>query len=100
MPGKFRLAGKLRILFPAVVLGIGAIIGLHYGIDYWLYSMKHVVTDDARIKGLMVSVAPEVSGVVRLLRVDEGSEVTAGAVVVGLYGKEDRLQTQETPAQA
>jgi membrane fusion protein (multidrug efflux system) len=100
MPGKFRLAGKLRILFPAVVLGIGAIIGLHYGIDYWLYSMKHVVTDDARIKGLMVSVAPEVSGVVRLLQVDEGSEVTAGAVLMELYDTEYRLQLQEAQAQA
>jgi membrane fusion protein (multidrug efflux system) len=100
MLGKLRLAGKLRILFPAVVLGIGAIIGLHYGIDYWLYSMKHVVTDDARIKGLMVSVAPEVSGVVRLLRVDEGGEVAAGAVLMELYDTEYRLQLQEAQAQA
>ena len=40
--------GKLRVIIPAIVLGIGAIIGLRFGIGYWLYSMKHVVTDDAR----------------------------------------------------
>ncbi len=74
--------GKLRVIIPAILLGIGAIIGLRYGISYWLYSMKHVVTDDARVKGRMVSVAPEVSGVVKVLRVEEGTIVKAGDLLL------------------
>jgi multidrug resistance efflux pump len=70
MAEKSHISGKLRVILPGIVLGIGALIGLWYGVDYWLYSMKHVVTDDARVKGRMVSVSPEVSGVVRLLRVE------------------------------
>jgi membrane fusion protein (multidrug efflux system) len=100
MAEKAQLAGKLRIIVPTVVLAIGAIIGLRYGISYWLYSMKHVVTDDARIKGRMVSVAPEVSGVIRVLHVDEGSQVKAGDVLLELHDTEYRLQLQETLAQA
>jgi membrane fusion protein (multidrug efflux system) len=100
MAEKARLVGKLRIIIPTVVLAIGAIIGLHFGIRYWLYSMKHVVTDDARIKGRMVSVAPEVSGVIRVLHVDEGSEVKVGDVLLEIQDTEYRLQLQEAQAQA
>jgi membrane fusion protein (multidrug efflux system) len=100
MAEKTRLVGKLRIIIPSIVLAIGAIIGLRYGISYWLYSMKHVVTDDARIKGRMVSVAPEVSGVIRVLHVDEGSEVKPGDVLLEIQDTEYRLQLQEAQAQA
>jgi membrane fusion protein (multidrug efflux system) len=62
--------------------------------------MKHVVTDDARIKGRMVSVAPEVSGVVQVLHVDEGSRVKAGDILLGLQDLDYRLQLQEAQARA
>ena len=73
MEEKSRVTGKLRVVIPGIVLAIGIIIGLYYGINYWLYNLKHVVTDDARIKGRMVSVSPTVSGVVKVLYVDEGA---------------------------
>jgi membrane fusion protein (multidrug efflux system) len=100
MAEKSHLSGKLRVILPGIVLGIGALIGLWYGIDYWVYSMKHVVTDDARVKGRMVSVAPEVSGVVRLLRVEEGHPVKAGEVLLELEDSSYRLQYAEAQAQA
>jgi membrane fusion protein (multidrug efflux system) len=100
MAERLRVIGKLRVIIPSIVLGIGVIIGLRYGINYWLYSMKHVVTDDARIKGRMVSVAPEVSGVVRVLHVDEGSQVKAGDILLELQDTDYRLQLQEAEAQA
>ncbi len=100
MAEKMRLTGRIRVILLSVVLGIGVIIGLRYGISYWLYSMKHVVTDDARVKGRMVSVAPEVSGVVRVLHVDEGSQVKAGDVLLELEDSSYRLRLQEAEAQA
>jgi membrane fusion protein (multidrug efflux system) len=100
MADKPRITGKLRVLLPSIVLGIGVIIGLRYGISYWLYSMKHVVTDDARIKGRMVSVAPEVSGVIKVLHVDEGSEVKVGDILLEMQDSSYRLQLQEAQAQA
>lgn len=100
MAEKPRMTGRLRVLVPSIVLGIGVIVGLYYGIGYWLYSMKHVVTDDARIKGRMVSVAPEVSGVVRVLHVDEGHHVKAGGTLLELQDTDYRLQLQQAQARA
>jgi membrane fusion protein, multidrug efflux system len=62
--------------------------------------MKHVVTDDARVKGRMVSVAPEVSGVVRVLQIEEGHPVQAGQVLLELHDSSYRLQYEEAQAQA
>lgn len=91
-------AGKLRVIIPAILLAIGAIIGLRYGISYWLYSMKHVVTDDARVKGRMVSVAPEVSGVVRVLHVEEGSIVKAGDFLLEISSDSYQSRLDEAKA--
>jgi len=100
MAEKSYLVGKLRVVLPSIALAIGAVFGLIKGIDYVRYSMKHVTTDDARVKGRMVSVAPEVSGVVKVLRVDEGSVVKAGDVLLELNDTTYRLQLEEAQAQA
>src|SRR5919202_337310 len=100
MAQRSRTFGKLRVILPGIVLAIGAIFGLVKGIDYVRYSMKHVTTDDARVKGRMVSVAPEVSGVVKVLRVDEGSVVNAGDILLELNDTTYRLQLEEAQAQA
>jgi membrane fusion protein (multidrug efflux system) len=100
MAEKSLFTGKLRVIIPAILLGIGVIIGLRYGIGYWIYSMKHVVTDDARVKGRMVSVATEVSGVVKVLRAEEGFAVQAGDVLLELNDSSYRLHYEEAQAQA
>ena len=100
MAEKSYMVGKLRVVLPSIALAIGAIFGLVKGVDYVRYSMKHVTTDDARVKGRMVSVAPEVSGVVKVLRVDEGSVVKAGDVLLELNDTTYRLQLEEAQAQA
>lgn len=93
------LMSKLRVIIPSIVLLIGAGIGIRYGIKYWIYSMHHVVTDDARVKGRMVSVAPEVSGVVKVLHVDEGAVVKKGDTLLELEDTTYRLQHEEAQAQ-
>jgi len=100
MAEKSYMVGKLRVVLPSIALAIGAVFGLIKGIEYVRYSMKHVTTDDARVKGRMVSVAPEVSGVVKVLRVDEGSVVKAGDVLLELNDTTYRLQLEEAQAQA
>ena len=98
MAGRIVLPGRLRVILPAIVLGLGVIVGLYYGIDYWIYTTKHVVTDDARVKGLMVPVAPKVGGTVRALHVDEGSVVQKDDVLLELYSTDYELQFEETQA--
>ena len=98
MAERIALPGRLRVILPAIVLGLGVIVGLYYGIDYWIYTTKHVVTDDARIKGLMVSVAPKVGGTVRALHVDEGSVVQKDDVLLELYSADYQLHFEEAQA--
>ena len=98
MAERIALPGRLRVILPAIVLGLGVIVGLYYGIDYWIYTTKHVVTDDARVKGLMVSVAPKVGGTVRALHVDEGSVVQKDDVLLELYSADYQLHFEEAQA--
>jgi membrane fusion protein, multidrug efflux system len=76
------ILGNWRLLIPILFLAVGVVIGAKYGIEYWIYTMTHVYTDDARVKGIMVSVSPEVSGLVRKVHVDEGSEIKQGMVLI------------------
>jgi membrane fusion protein, multidrug efflux system len=76
------ILGNWRLLIPILFLAVGVVIGAKYGVEYWIYTMTHVYTDDARVKGTMVSVSPEVSGLVRKVHVDEGSEVKQGMVLI------------------
>ena len=98
MADRIALPGRLRVILPAILVGLGVIVGLYYGIDYWIYTTKHVVTDDARVKGLMVSVAPKVGGTVRALHVDEGSVVQEGDVLLELFSTDYRLYFEEAQA--
>jgi membrane fusion protein (multidrug efflux system) len=100
MAEKSLFSGRLRVIIPAIVLGIGVIIGLRYGIAYWIYTMKHVSTDDARVKGHNVSVAPEVSGVVKVLRVEEGMPVKAGDVLLEIVSSGYQAKLDEAQANA
>src|SRR4029453_445175 len=99
MSERWHRFGKLRVILPSIVLAIGAIFGLVKGVDYLRYNMKHVTTEDARVKGRRASVAPEVSGMVKVLRVDEGSVVKAGEVLLELNDTTYRLQLEEAQAQ-
>ena len=74
--------GNWRLLIPILFLAVGVVIGAKYGVEYWIYTMTHVYTDDARVKGTMVSLSPEVSGLVRKVHIDEGNEVKKGMVLV------------------
>ena len=100
MTEKWQRFAKLRVILPTIVLAIGAVFGLMKAFEYLRYSMKHVTTDDARVKGRMVSVAPEVSGIVKVLRVDEGSVVKVGDILLELNDMTYRLQLEEAQAQA
>jgi membrane fusion protein (multidrug efflux system) len=87
-----------RLLIPLLFLAVGVVIGGKYGVEYWIYTMTHVYTDDARIKGTMVSISPEVSGAVRQVHIDEGSPINTGMILVEIDQAD--YQTQLAQAQA
>lgn len=93
-----QILGNWRLLIPILFLAVGVVIGGKYGVEYWLYTMTHVYTDDARVKGTMVSISPEVSGVVRNVHVDEGSAVKKGMVLVEIDQEDYLTQLAQTEA--
>ena len=53
------------ILLPLIVLAVA--VGGYFGVRWWLYSLSHISTDDARVKGTLITVSSQVPG--RLLSV-------------------------------
>jgi len=38
--------GNWRMLIPILFLAVGVVIGAKYGVEYWIYTMTHVYTDE------------------------------------------------------
>src|SRR5262245_50230747 len=68
-----------------ILIGFAALVvlaGVGYGIRAWLYSLRHVSTDDAYVESLIVPLAAKVAGHVAELRVDDNQLVKAGDVLL------------------
>jgi membrane fusion protein (multidrug efflux system) len=88
-----RLSGKKGVVLLVIII-VGGAFGLKYGLGWYIYTLNYVVTDDARVKGKMVSVSPEVSGLLEKIYFDEGDEVRAGQLLVEI-NKDDYLRKVE-----
>ena len=53
-------AARWFILIPLLILTLG--LGGYFGVQWWLYSLHHVYTDDARVKGTLITISSEVAG--------------------------------------
>ena len=53
-------ATRWFILIPLLVLTLG--LGGYFGVQWWLYALHHVYTDDARVKGTLITISSEVAG--------------------------------------
>ena len=60
LPRLSQRGSRWRIFAPLLVLGLA--VGGYFGVQWWLYTLNHVSTDDARVKGTLVTVSAEVEG--------------------------------------
>jgi len=67
-----------------VILAFGILVGSFYGIRWLHYYITHAGTDDARIKGDLISVSPTVQGKIRLLPIYEGERIEKGQLIAQL----------------
>ncbi len=65
---------------------------------WWMKSSTVVSTDDARIKGTIVSVSPKISGRIEQVFVDEGDTVQAGQVIAKIESAEIEVQVAQAKA--
>ena len=78
------------LLVPLLVLALGA--GGYVGVQWWLYALHHVSTDDARVKGTLITVSAEVAGRLVALHVVEGQRLTKGMVLAQIQPDEYQAQ--------
>ena len=82
-PGKNWLNNRSR-KFILIIFLFGIVVGSFYGIRWLHYYFTHASTDDARVKGNLISVSPMVQGKIRLLPVQEGNHVEKGQLIAQL----------------
>ena len=69
------------------ILAIGAVIGvlgLFFGIRYWMYASTHEDTDDAYVTGYTHQISSRITGTVQEVLVDDNWHVTAGQPLLRL----------------
>lgn len=72
------------LIVAAVVLIVGAIIGVRY----WLYARSHESTDDAFIDGRVIQLAPKISGYVKKVYVADNQQVKEGDLIAELDARD------------
>jgi membrane fusion protein (multidrug efflux system) len=90
-PGKKWANNRSRKILLIIIL-IGIVVGSFYGIRWLHYYLTHASTDDARVKGNLISVSPTVQGKIRLLPIQEGNRVEKGQLIAQL--REEDYQAQ------
>ncbi|MFH1757813.1 MAG: HlyD family secretion protein [Pseudomonadota bacterium] len=80
---------KMLILFLVLLLGVG----IYFGVQWLIFRWHYVSTDDAQVKGNLISLSAKVSGRITQLLVEEGDAVVPGQVIVQLE-KEDYAAAQ------
>ena len=89
MPRRSR-ATRWFILIPLLVLTLS--IGGYFGVQWWLYALRHVYTDDARVKGTLITISSEVAGRLVNLAVEEGQHIQKGDLLAQI--QQDEYESQ------
>lgn len=81
---------RWAIGLPLLILAVA--VGGYFGVQWWLYSLSHVSTDDARVKGTLITVSSQVPGRLLTLAVQEGQRLKKGDRLAQLQQDEYRAQ--------
>jgi multidrug resistance efflux pump len=87
---------KRRIIVPIVAIAL--VIGLIFGIRYFIYAAHHVSTDDAQIEGNITTISPRVKGQVAAVYVSENQFVRKGDKLVQIDDRDYKVALQQAQA--
>jgi len=93
--------GKPRSGPPRRFLVIGAVItvlGLFFGIRYWMYASTHEDTDDAYVTGYTHQISSRITGTVEEVLVDDNWHVTAGQPLLKLDPRDYQVALEKDRA--
>jgi membrane fusion protein (multidrug efflux system) len=81
-----------------IVLGVLVVLGAIFGINQYLYSSKHVDTDDAQIDGDISPVVARVGGYVKEINFEENTKVAQDQVLVTLDDRDYKIKLEQAQA--
>src|ERR1044072_8470988 len=82
-------------LLAAVIL---LLIGIAFGINYWLYARSHETTDDAFIDAHVTPVSPKVSGYITKVNVQSNQQVKKGDLLVEIDPRDYQAKLDQAQA--
>jgi membrane fusion protein, multidrug efflux system len=86
---------RRRILVIGAVIGV---LGLFFGVRYWMYASTHEDTDDAYITGNTHQISSRVTGTVEQVLIDDNWHVTAGQPLLKLDPRDYEVALTEARA--
>jgi membrane fusion protein (multidrug efflux system) len=86
---------RRRILVIGAVIGV---LGLFFGIRYWMYSSTHEDTDDAYVAGYTHQISSRITGTVQEVLVDDNWHVTAGQPLIKLDPRDYQVALEKDRA--
>ncbi len=89
-----KLSNRTMITIIMLLIAI-LVIG---GLWWWIRASRVVSSDDARVKGTIVTVSAKVNGRIEKLLVGEGDNVSAGQVIAVLEQQEFQAQVEQAKA--
>jgi membrane fusion protein (multidrug efflux system) len=81
-----------------IVLAVLVVLGAIFGINEYLYSSKHIDTDDAQIDGDISPVVARVGGYVKDINFEENTKVPEGQVLVTLDDRDYKIKLEQAQA--
>ncbi|MGQ4810107.1 Colistin resistance protein EmrA [Candidatus Entotheonellaceae bacterium PAL068K] len=84
---------KTKRWFIVLPLGLlGVVVGGYVGVQWWLYSLHHVSSDDARVKGTLITVSSQVPGRLLSVAVEAGQRLGKGDRIARIQPHEYRAE--------
>lgn len=81
-----------------IILSILLVLGVGFGIKEYMYSIKHVDTDDAQIDGDISPVVARVGGYVKDINFEENTKVSQDQVLVTLDDRDYKIKLEQAEA--
>jgi membrane fusion protein, multidrug efflux system len=86
---------RRRILVIGAIFGV---LGLFFGIRYWMYASTHEDTDDAYVTGYTHQISSRITGTVEEVLVDDNWHVTAGQPLIKLDPRDYQVALEKDRA--
>ena len=85
---------------PAALIGFAAllVVGLIFGIRYYLHARSHTSTDDAFVEGEVIQISPKISGHVLKLYVHDNQRVKQGELLAEIDDRDFQTRLEQAKA--